>query len=66
VTARRLQLAGHKPVILVGGATGMIGDPKEAGERVLNSTDVVTGWVERIASRWRGSSASTARTRRPS
>ena len=48
VTARRLQLAGHKPVILVGGATGMIGDPKEAGERVLNSTHVVTGWVERI------------------
>jgi tyrosyl-tRNA synthetase len=48
VTARRLQLAGHKPVILVGGATGMIGDPKEAGERVLNSTDVVAGWVERI------------------
>ena len=48
VTARRLQLSGHTPVILVGGATGMIGDPKEAGERVLNSTDVVTGWVERI------------------
>jgi tyrosyl-tRNA synthetase len=48
LTARRLQDAGHRPVILVGGATGMIGDPKEAGERTLNSADVVAGWVERI------------------
>jgi tyrosyl-tRNA synthetase len=48
LTARRLQLAGHRPVILVGGATGMIGDPKEAGERVLNTPEVVGGWVERI------------------
>src|SRR5690606_30595475 len=37
VTARRLQLAGHRPLLLVGGATGQIGDPKESGERVLNS-----------------------------
>ena len=48
VLARRLQDAGHRPVLLVGGATGLIGDPKEAGERVMNSTDVVAGWVDRI------------------
>jgi tyrosyl-tRNA synthetase len=48
VTARRLQDAGHVPYALVGGATGMIGDPKEAGERSLNSLDVVKGWVERV------------------
>ena len=48
VTARRLQDAGHKPVLLVGGATGLIGDPKEAGERVMNSPEVVAGWVERL------------------
>ncbi len=48
VTARRLQDAGHVPYALVGGATGMIGDPKESGERVLNSLDVVKGWVERV------------------
>ena len=46
--ARRLQDAGHEPFMLVGGATGLIGDPKEAGERVMNSTEVVAGWVERI------------------
>jgi len=46
--ARRLQDAGHRPFMLVGGATGLIGDPKESGERVINSTDVVAGWVERI------------------
>jgi tyrosyl-tRNA synthetase len=48
VTARRLQLAGHTPYALVGGATGMIGDPKESGERVLNSLDTVKDWVERV------------------
>ncbi len=48
VTARRLQLAGHRPLILVGGATGLIGDPKDTGERLLNSEEVVAGWVERI------------------
>jgi len=47
-TARRLQQAGHRPLVLVGGATGLIGDPKEAGERTLNSPDVVAGWVDRI------------------
>ncbi|MGO1488944.1 MAG: tyrosine--tRNA ligase [Arachnia sp.] len=46
--ARRLQLAGHRPFMLVGGATGLIGDPKESGERTMNSEDVVAGWVDRI------------------
>jgi len=48
VTARRLQEAGHVPFVLVGGATGMIGDPKESGERSLNSHYVVKEWVERV------------------
>ncbi len=49
LTARRLQQAGHRPLLLVGGATGLVGDPKMSGERVLNSPDVVAGWVSRIA-----------------
>jgi tyrosyl-tRNA synthetase len=48
VTARRLQHAGHTPYALVGGATGMIGDPKESGERTLNTLDTVKDWVERV------------------
>lgn len=48
LTVRRFQLAGHRPLALVGGATGLIGDPKLAGERVLNEADVVNGWVDRI------------------
>ena len=48
LTARRLQLAGHRPLILVGGATGLIGDPRDAGERVLNPKEVVAGWVQHI------------------
>src|SRR4051794_10516955 len=48
VTAKRLQDAGHTPYALVGGATGMIGDPKESGERQLNSLDTVKEWVERV------------------
>ena len=48
VTARRLQDAGHTPYLLVGGATGMIGDPKDSGERTLNSLDTVKGWVEKV------------------
>jgi tyrosyl-tRNA synthetase len=47
-TARRLQNAGHTPYILVGGATGMIGDPKETSERTLNSLDTVKDWSERV------------------
>ena len=48
LTARRLQEAGHTPYALVGGATGMIGDPKDSGERTLNSLDTVKDWVERV------------------
>jgi len=48
VTARRLQNAGHTPYILVGGATGMIGDPKDSGERTLNSVETVKDWTERV------------------
>jgi tyrosyl-tRNA synthetase len=46
---KRFQLAGHKPIALVGGATGMIGDPSfKATERKLNTPDVIAGWVENI------------------
>ncbi|GAB3340108.1 tyrosine--tRNA ligase [Micromonospora halotolerans] len=48
VMARRLQLAGHRPLLLVGGATGQIGDPKESAERTLNPPEVIAGWVQRI------------------
>ncbi|GAB7006146.1 tyrosine--tRNA ligase [Nocardioides sp. AN3] len=48
VTAMRLQRAGHTPYALVGGATGMIGDPRDSGERTLNSLDTVKDWVERV------------------
>jgi tyrosyl-tRNA synthetase len=50
LTLRRLQLAGHNPIGLVGGATGLIGDPKESSERVLNPKDLVQQWVERVRS----------------
>ncbi|MCL1872270.1 MAG: tyrosine--tRNA ligase [Promicromonosporaceae bacterium] len=45
---RRLQQAGHRPLALVGGATGLIGDPRPTTERSMNSREVVAGWVERI------------------
>jgi tyrosyl-tRNA synthetase len=48
LTLRRFQQAGHRPIVLVGGATGMIGDPRESGERVLNSADTVLEWTERM------------------
>ncbi|WP_163510732.1 tyrosine--tRNA ligase [Fodinicola acaciae] len=48
LTARRLQLAGHRPLALVGGATGLIGDPKSTSERTLNPPEVVASWVEKI------------------
>ncbi|HEY9290276.1 MAG TPA: tyrosine--tRNA ligase [Microlunatus sp.] len=48
IVARKFQLAGHRPLILVGGSTGLIGDPKETGERVMNSKETVAGWVEKI------------------
>jgi tyrosyl-tRNA synthetase len=48
LTLRRLQDAGHHVLALVGGATGLIGDPKESAERQLNDPEVVAAWVERI------------------
>jgi tyrosyl-tRNA synthetase len=46
---RRFQLAGHKPIALVGGATGLVGDPSfKAQERQLNTPEVVAGWVDKI------------------
>jgi tyrosyl-tRNA synthetase len=48
LTARRLQLAGHRPLLLVGGSTGLVGDPKATGERVLHSKETIAEWVERI------------------
>lgn len=47
-TARRLQEAGHTPYLLVGGATGMIGDPRDSGERSLNDLATVREWTERV------------------
>ncbi len=48
LTAKRLQDAGHTPYALVGGATGMIGDPRDSGERTLNDADTVSEWVDRV------------------
>jgi len=45
---RRFQRAGHRPIVLAGGATGMIGDPRDTGERSLNDSDTVVEWTERI------------------
>jgi tyrosyl-tRNA synthetase len=47
---RRLQLAGHKPLGLVGGSTGLIGDPRPTAERTLNTREVVAEWVGYIQS----------------
>jgi tyrosyl-tRNA synthetase len=48
LTARRLQEAGHVPYLLVGGATGLIGDPKESGERTMNPVETVHEWVGKV------------------
>jgi tyrosyl-tRNA synthetase len=48
LTLRRFQRAGARPIVLAGGATGQIGDPREVGERALQSTDTVADWVGRI------------------
>lgn len=45
---RHLQRAGHRPICLVGGATGLIGDPKPTAERNLNDPETVSGWVQRL------------------
>lgn len=48
LTLRRFQHAGHRPIVLAGGATGLIGDPRESGERAVSSADIVAAWSERI------------------
>jgi tyrosyl-tRNA synthetase len=45
---KRFQMAGHRPIVLAGGATGMIGDPRDAGERTLNTLETVGEWADRI------------------
>lgn len=50
---RRFQRAGHRPIVLAGGATGMIGDPRDVGERTLNEADTVAEWTERIGGQLR-------------
>lgn len=47
---KRFQRAGHRPIVLAGGATGLIGDPRDVGERTMNTADVVAGWADRIRS----------------
>ena len=53
LTLARFQRAGHRPIALVGGATGLIGDPKPTSERTLNDRDVVAGWVEGLGEQLR-------------
>ena len=48
LTMRRLQLAGHRPLGLVGGSTGLIGDPRPTAERTLNTPETVAEWVDRL------------------
>ncbi len=48
LTLRRFQRAGHRPIVLAGGATGQIGDPRDTAERTLNTADTVAEWSERI------------------
>lgn len=45
---RRLQLAGHKPLALIGGSTGLVGDPRPTAERTLNTKETVSDWVEKL------------------
>ena len=67
LTLRRFQLAGHRPIALVGGATGLIGDPRNSAERRMNPADQVAEWTGRIRSRRSAaSSTSPVRTRRSS
>ncbi|WP_328357072.1 tyrosine--tRNA ligase [Mycobacterium sp. NBC_00419] len=48
LTLQRFQRAGHRPIVLAGGATGLIGDPRDNGERTLNTADTVAQWSDRI------------------
>lgn len=66
---KRFQMAGHKPVALVGGATGLIGDPSfKAAERKLNTEDTVQEWVDKIRKQvapfWISTAVTTLRLRR--
>ncbi len=49
LTMRRLQLAGHKPLALIGGSTGLVGDPRPTAERTLNTKETVAEWVEKLS-----------------
>lgn len=49
LTMRRLQLAGHKPLALIGGSTGLVGDPRPSAERTLNTKETVGEWVEKLS-----------------
>ena len=49
LTMRRLQLAGHKPLALIGGSTGLVGDPRPTAERTLNTKETVSEWVEKLS-----------------
>ena len=48
LTLQRFQRAGHRPIVLAGGATGLIGDPRDSGERTMNTEETVAQWSERI------------------
>jgi tyrosyl-tRNA synthetase len=48
LTMRRLQLAGHRPLGLVGGSTGLVGDPRPTAERTLNTRETVSEWVAKL------------------
>ena len=48
LTLQRFQRAGHRPIVLAGGATGLIGDPRDSGERTMNTVDTVAAWSDRI------------------
>ncbi|GAA4389985.1 tyrosine--tRNA ligase [Tsukamurella soli] len=53
LTLKRFQQFGHRPIVLGGGATGQIGDPRDEGERVMNSVDTVAEWAGRIEAQLR-------------
>jgi len=53
IVLRHLQRAGHRVICLVGGSTGLIGDPKPSAERVLNAPETVAQWVQRITAQVR-------------
>ncbi len=48
LTMRRLQIAGHRPLALIGGSTGLVGDPRPTAERTLNTRETVAEWVEKL------------------